>query len=171
VSAYHAALEYRTLDTVPVHFAATQNNLGTAYWHLSGHTPHKQERLTYLEQAIAAYSTTLEIVALLSTDPDQPRFNFDLASTQNNLGLAHYQIAIEGVGLDANKQDHHLKAALQHHLLALQSWEQQPELRQIALNCIVQTVKGFYNQLGLAGQNQALSQIPGSLLSEILPRL
>jgi tetratricopeptide (TPR) repeat protein len=171
VSAYHAALEYRTLDTVPVHFAATQNNLGTAYWHLSGHTPHKQERLTHLEQAIAAYSTTLEIVALLSTDPDQPRFNFDLASTQNNLGLAHYQIAIEGVGLDANQQNHHLKAALQHHLLALQSWEQQPELHQIALNCIVQTVKGFYNQLGLAGQNQALSQIPGSLLSEILPKL
>lgn len=171
LAAYQAALQYRRLDNAPAAFAATQNNLGTAYWHLANHTPQHHERAGYLQQAILAYEATLQAAAYLATH--QPMsLNFDLASTQNNLGLAHYQLASDPHGhLDVAMQANHLEAAMQHHLLALQGWEHNAELQQTALNCILQVMRAFYTQLGLSGQNQALSQIPSHLLPEILPKL
>jgi tetratricopeptide (TPR) repeat protein len=176
LNAYRSALQYRTLNDAPAGFAATQNNLGTTYWHLANHTPQSQERITYLQQAIAAYEAVLWAAEQLTSQQTYPPFNFDLVSTQNNLGLAHYQIAVDGhansqIGLDAASQTRHLEAALHHHLLALQGWEHDQTLRQTALSCILQTLRAFYTQLGLPGQNQALSQIPSHLLPEILPKL
>lgn len=176
LDAYRSALQYRTLNVTPAGFAATQNNLGTTYWHLANQTPQSHERITYLQQAIAAYEAVLRAAEHLRTQQAPTPFNFDLVSTQNNLGLAHYQIAVDGyahqhMNVDAASQTRHLEAALQHHLLALQGWESDQNLRQTALSCILQTIRAFYTQLGLPGQNQALSQIPSYLLPEILPKL
>jgi tetratricopeptide (TPR) repeat protein len=173
LSAYRVALQHRRLDNAPAGFAATQNNLGTVYWHLANHTPHSQERSKHLEQAILAYEAALKAADYLKTHQPEPiSLNFDLTSTQNNLGLAHYQIAIDPHGhLDAAAQAHHLEAALQQHLIALQACEHNLEMRQTTINCILQVVRAFYNQLGLPGQNQALSHIPGPVLAEILPKL
>lgn len=173
--AYEAALQYRTLESHPAGFAATQNNLGTAYWHLANQMANQilqnsAERLACLHQAISAYEITLEAADYLNLHQPQVALNFDLAATHNNLGLAHYQLAIEPQG-PADEVVEHLEAALQHHLAASQAWEVQPDLRQTALNCLIQTVQAFYSQLGLAGQNQALTRLPSQLLSEILPQL
>jgi hypothetical protein len=168
LAAYRAALQYRTPEAAPAGFAATQNNLGTAYWHLANQT-QTAERLTYLNEAVAAYELTLEAAESLRLHHPQTALNFDLASTYNNLGLAHYQIALDP-SVPTAAVARHLELALQHHLSALQSWHQS-ELRQTALHCLVQTLRACYSQLGLSGQNQALAQIPSDLLAEILPRL
>jgi hypothetical protein len=170
--AYQAALQYRTLETNPAGFAATQNNLGTAYWHLANQiTDQTQaaERLACLHQAISAYEITLTAADYLQHQL-QLTLSFDLAATYNNLGLAHYQLATESQ-IEVDKVEVHLEAALQHHLAAVQAWEVRPDLRQTALNCLIQTMQAFYSQLGLSGQNQALTQLPSQLLSEILPKL
>lgn len=169
--AYRAALQYRQLDTAPAEFAATQNNLGTASWHLANHTSPGHERSGYLQQAVLAYEATLQAAEYLAIH--QPTsLNFDLASTQNNLGSAHYQLAVDPhANLDSATQAQHLEAAMQNHILALYGWENNPELRQIALNGILLVVRAFYTQLGLPGQNQALSQIPALLLPEVLSKL
>lgn len=176
VSAYRTALKYRTLEAAPVAFAATQNNLGTAYWHLANHTSSTVDRLSYLRQAIATYEITLQAAKAVtkrnSANAAQSLFNFDLFATHNNLGLAHHQIATDlQSGLDSETQSAHLESALKHHVIALQGWEQNAELRQTAINCVVQTMRAFYSQLGLPGQTFALSIVPGQLLPEILPKL
>lgn len=173
LSAYQAALQYRTQAAVPASFAATQNNLGTAYWHLANHTADAPMRATYLQQAIAAYETTLATAHTLQTHhPESALLNFDQFSTHNNLGLAYYQLTVNSqASLTVEERTHQLTVALQHHLAALHGWEANPDLRQTALNCILQTVRAFYAQLGLPGQNQALAKIPGHLLPELLPQL
>lgn len=171
--AYQDALRYRTLETAPTGFAATQNNLGTAFWHLANHSQQPTERLSYLQQAIAAYEAALQAAIYIQNhQPEAATLNFDIASTQNNLGLAHFQIATDThTHLSAADVAFHLEGALKHHILALQSWETQPELRQTAISCILQTIRACYQQQGLSGQNQALSQVPSRLLAEILPKL
>jgi tetratricopeptide (TPR) repeat protein len=177
VSAYQIALQYRTLDVAPSAYAATQNNLGTAYWHLANHAEEQSEKMEYLQQAIAAYEATLkaaERLALLQvSNPSQvAALSFDLFATHNNLGLTFYQIATDAkANLETSLQSDYLEAALMHHILAIQGWAEKPELRQTAMNCIIQTTRGFYQHLGLNGQNKALSIIPGQLLSEVLPKL
>ncbi|MGL5135518.1 MAG: hypothetical protein ACRC78_23570, partial [Planktothrix sp.] len=45
------------------------------------------------------------------------------------------------------------------------------EHHQTTLGYLLRTIRAFYNESGLPGQNQALSQIPAHLLSEILPKI
>ncbi|MBE9181103.1 tetratricopeptide repeat protein [Oculatella sp. LEGE 06141] len=175
LGAYRMALRYRTQAVNPTAFAATQNNLGTAYWHLANHSKEDaNERLGYLQQAIAAYESALSAAASLAeqtTSSLQP-LGFDLFATHNNLGLAHHQVATDPrIALSTAEQSTHLEAALNHHLQALDGWQHKAEFRQTALNCILQTVRSFYSQCGISGQNLALSSIPGYLLPEILPSL
>lgn len=174
VSAYQMALKYRTLAAAPAAHAATQNNLGTAYWHIANQTDRPQERLETLQQAIVAYEASLQAANYLQQQ--QPNtalmLNFDLFATHNNLGLAHYQLATDSHnGLNTTEQTAHLEAAIHHHVLALQGWSGQSNLRQTAFSCIVQTIRAAYNQLGLAGQSLMLAKVPGDLLPEILPKL
>jgi hypothetical protein len=151
--------------------------LGTAYWHLANHAVGQEPKLDYLRQAIAAYEATLkaaERLAMLQVaNPAQmAALSFDLFATHNNLGLTFYQIATDAkAGLEVSLQSDYLEAALMHHVLAIQGWAEKPELRQTALNCVIQATRGFYQHLGLNGQNKALSIIPGQLLSEVLPKL
>jgi tetratricopeptide (TPR) repeat protein len=176
IASYKIALQYRTLANAPAAFAATQNNLGTAYWHLASHADTPTQKLEWLQQAIEAYEATLKAANLLArqqSDPAQPTsLSFDLFATYNNLGLAYYQIATDSQSrLDQATQSTYLEAAMRHHVQAYQGWSQRAELQSTAFSCMVQTCRAFYNQLGMAGQNLALSLIPGPLLSEVLPKL
>ncbi|OLP18958.1 hypothetical protein BST81_06895 [Leptolyngbya sp. 'hensonii'] len=168
VTAYQAALVYRTAEAVPTAHAATQNNLGTAYWHLAGRSKdNPAARQDYLQQAIVAYTAAIQ-TAHRVTSP----LTFDVFATQNNLGLAYYQMATDKqFPLEKAQRSAHLEAALHHHLQALQGWQAQPEYYQTALGYVMQTIRAFYNELGLQGQNLALSKVPGHLLREILPRI
>ena len=175
ISCYRIALMYRTATTNPAAYAATQNNLGTAYWHLASRSKDEPEqRQQALQNAIAAYKAALETVKALTetTSPGSLRLSFDVSATYNNLGLAHYQVATDTHNsLSTSDRSTQLEAALDQHLQAWQGWQKQPDYARTALNYVVQTVRAFYSECGLPGQNLALSRIPGHLLPEILPRL
>ncbi|MEG4808086.1 tetratricopeptide repeat protein [Microcoleus sp. F8-D3] len=190
ISAYREALKYRTRELVPAAAAATYNNLGTAYWHLANQFQQKQARTESLQQAITAYEAALDIAGEL----DRTQLTFDALAARNNLGLAHYQLATDR-DFAANKvaQTSHLEAALHHQLLVCAEWgqhlndkgliygdklnlqapanSQAADSRQTALSYIVKTIRAFYSECGLPGQNLALSKVPGDLLPEILRRL
>ncbi|MEB3356116.1 MAG: tetratricopeptide repeat protein [Synechococcales bacterium] len=173
INAYRQALEYRTLETAPAAFAATQNNLGTAYWHIATNADDApQVKLECLRQAVRAYESALKAVAVIRQSNRPIPLNFDVMATHNNLGLVQYQVATHPQ-FDSSEEDanQYLEAALDQHLTALHGWQGRPELRQTALNCLVQTLQAIYAQKGLVGQNLALSKIPGYLLPEILPKL
>jgi tetratricopeptide (TPR) repeat protein len=176
LGAYRMALRYRTQESAPSAFAATQNNLGTAYWHLANHSKDKpEERLDYLQQAIAAYEAALNTATDLAqqqTGMQTAPLGFDVFATHNNLGLAHFQVATDPrISLKNDAQSNHLQTALRHHVQALEGWQQRSDYRQTALNCVIQTIRAFYSQCGIAGQSLALSSIPGHLLPEVLPQL
>jgi tetratricopeptide (TPR) repeat protein len=167
--AYQEALTYRTLEVSPPAHAATQNNLGTAFWNLSnlGET-RPGDRHSYLNQAIAAYTTCLSVIQLLPASA----LSFDPLAAHNHLGLAyHHRGSDAHLSLEPSQRSADLEAALSHQLQALAGWHQTPDLRSAALQAIVQTVKAFYTQFGLKGQNLALSKIPATLLPELMRRL
>ena len=182
--AYHQALSYRTTASAPIACAATYNNLGIVYWHLANHYQKSEIRAKFLKRAIAAYQKALSITADLS----RAQLNFDPLATHNNLGLTHYQLATDShLHLEKNTKISFLKAALKHHIQAIINDLNQPEGQefmessvsqskttehhQTTLGYLLRTIRAFYNESGLEGQNQALSQIPAHLLSEILPKI
>lgn len=180
IYAYHQALTYRTTASAPIACAATYNNLGIVYWHLANHYQKSEIRAKFLKRAIAAYKKALSIV----TDISPSQLNFDPLATQNNLGLTHYQLATDSnLNLEKKTRMACLKAALRHHVKAVISESKQPltdhvisnsktsEHHQTTLGYLLRTIRAFYNESGLPGQNQALSQIPAHLLSEILPKI
>ncbi|MEG4634165.1 tetratricopeptide repeat protein [Microcoleus sp. AR_TQ3_B6] len=190
IEAYREALKYRTRELVPAAAAATYNNLGTAYWHLANQFQQKQARTESLQQAITAYESALDIAGEL----DRTQLTFDTLAARNNLGLAHYQLATEpDFALNKAAQTSHLEAALHHQLQVCAEWgqhlkdkgltygdklhlqapahSQAADSRQTALSYIVKTIRAFYSECGLPGQNLALSKVPGDLLPEILRRL
>jgi hypothetical protein len=190
IAAYREALKYRTRELVPAACAATHNNLGTAHWHLANNFQQKQARTESLLRAIASYEAALDIAAEI----DRSQLTFDIKAARSNLGLAHYQLATDpDFPSDKAAQTCHLEAALHHQLQALAAAElhshnkgliygdklnsqapansQSADSRQTALSSIVKTIRAFYSECGLQGQNLALSQVPGDLLPEILRRL
>ncbi|MCU0546606.1 MAG: tetratricopeptide repeat protein [Oscillatoriaceae cyanobacterium Prado104] len=191
IAAYREALKYRTRELVPAACAATHNNLGTAHWHLAHNFQQKQARTESLLRSIDSYEAALDIARQF----DRSQLTFDIEAARSNLALAHYQLATDpDFPSDKAAQTRHLEAALQYQLQAWAGGEehhqktvlthngdrlnsQSPgdlksdESRQTALNGIVKTIRAFYSECGLQGQNLALSQVPGDLLPEILRRL
>ncbi|MGL5064672.1 MAG: hypothetical protein ACRC62_32215 [Microcoleus sp.] len=191
IAAYREALKYRTRELVPAACAATHNNLGTAHWHLANNFQQKQARTESLLRAIDSYETALDI----AKEFDRSQLTFDISAARNNLALAHYQLATDpDFPWDKAAQTRHLEAALQQQLQAWAAGEwqhqntplthhtdklstrtpgnpQSSDSRQTALNGIVKTIRAFYSECGLQGQNLALSQVPGDLLPEILRKL
>ncbi|NJM61057.1 MAG: tetratricopeptide repeat protein [Oscillatoriales cyanobacterium RU_3_3] len=191
IAAYREALKYRTRELVPAACAATHNNLGTAHWHLAHNFQQKQARTESLLRAIDSYEAALDI----ATEFDRSQLTFDIEAARSNLALAHYQLATDpDFPSDKAAQTRHLEAALQHQLQAWAAGEEHSQntaltpnenklnthspahipsgdARQTALNGIVKTIRAFYSECGLQGQNLALSQVPGDLLPEILRRL
>lgn len=174
IGAYQAALVYRTLDVAPAAYAATQNNLGTAYWQLANLLESKHEqRCEGFHQAITAYKTAIAAVEYLTNNTaDSPPLSFDPAATHNNLGLAYYQLATDKHSRETSAQrSAQLEAALHHHLQALQAWQPQTELYQTVFSYVIQTMRAFHTEFGSKGQTLALSQIPAKLLPEVLKQL
>ncbi len=169
VHAYKEALEYRTPAKVPTACAATQNNLGTAYWHLANQPDtDKHHRLQYLKICIEAYDEALALAHSLKG----VSLSFDMFATHNNLGLAHYQLATDKFFTeDKSLRSQYLEEALDNHLKALSGINQESEAHQSTITYIVKTIRGFHDELGIQGQNVALSKVPGQLLPEILPKL
>ena len=169
INAYKEALTYRTPANVPTACAATQNNLGTAYWHLANQPEtDKHKKLDYLKMCMEAYDEALALAHSLKG----VSLSFDLFATHNNLGLANYQIATDKIFTKDKKiRSQYLERALDNHLQALTGISQESETHQSTIGYIVKTIRGFHDELGIQGQNVALSKIPGQLLPEILPKL
>ncbi|MDF5723288.1 MAG: tetratricopeptide repeat protein [Rhizonema sp. PD37] len=169
VEAYNEALKYRTPTNVPAACAATANNLGTAYSHLANLSQiTKEEQQKFLDLCIIAYKEALALAHSLNG----VSLSFDMSATHNNLGLAHYKLVTDAYfNGDKAMRSQHLEAALDNHLQALNGLSKQPEAYQATLNYIVKTIHAFHNELGIQGQNLALSKVPGQLLPEILPKL
>lgn len=179
IDAYREALKYRTSEKFPLSYISTQNNLGTAYWHLANQSQSYQGSYECLQKSIKAYEETLKIAQQFS--PEQ--LPFDRLATHNNLGSAYYQLATHGIKSSSQKEQiSQLQSALFHQIQAYLGEKKQlkissklsqtpPPSDSTTLNGIIKTVRAFYTQGGIPGQNLALSQIPGDLLSEILPRL
>lgn len=174
IAAYHKALAYRTLEAAPAAFAATQNNLGTAYWDYSNlPSTSPDQRRELVQQAIAAYEAAIVAVDQLATQSGhRPALTFDVFATCNNLGLSYYQLACDRHSNQKPAQrQSYLEMALDLHLQALQGWDAQSDLHQLTLGYVVQTLRGFYNECGIQGQNVGLSKIPPQLLPEIMAKL
>jgi tetratricopeptide (TPR) repeat protein len=169
INIYNEALKYRTLTDVPHAYAATKNNLGIAYWHL-GNQPQttKEDQQRFIQLCINAYEESLNTAHLFDHMP----FSFDLWLTHNNLGLAHYYLVTD-ISFNGDKKmlSQHLEAALENHLQALSGFDKQTENYQTTIGHIITTIHAFHNQLGIQGQNLALSKLPGQLLPVVLPKL
>lgn len=174
IVAYQNALLYRTLEVVPAGYAATQNNLGTAYWDLAMlTTTTANERQERLQAAITAYEAAIAAVERLTQQSsDSPVLTFDVSATHNNLGLVCFQLASDTPGhFSPEERQKYLGLALRSHLKALQGWEAVSELRQTTIEFVVQTVRTFFNEFGLQGQAIALSQVPPNLLPEVMSKI
>lgn len=169
INVYIEALKYRTPANVPSACAATQNNLGTAYWHLANLSQiTKEARQKYLQLCIGAYEEAIALAHSLSGTS----LSFDLLASYNNLGLAHYQLAIDkSFNGDIATRSQHLEVALDNHLQALNGLNKQLEAYQTTFTYVVKTVRAFHDTLGIQGQNLALSKVPSQLLPEILSKL
>jgi tetratricopeptide (TPR) repeat protein len=165
IGAYRVALIYRTAEEVPTAHAATQNNLGTAYWHLANQpSTHPSEIQGYVLQAIAAYELALNTARSLSGP-----LSFDRSATHNNLASAYYQAATNRYAqLDQATQGIYLTAALEQHLEALPGWEAESELYEAAITGVAQVVRTIQENQGSAGQTQALSKLPPDVLMQVM---
>ncbi|MGV0025950.1 hypothetical protein [Phormidesmis priestleyi] len=172
IGAYRIALMYRTLEAAPTAYAATQNNLGTAYWHLANQpSTHYEDAEGYLHQAIAAYKEAIAAVDALAAT-STPVLTFDRFSTHNNLGSAFYQLATAAhAELDTHQRSAYLEASLSHHVQALHGWQNKPDFYATALNCIVQNIRAFHERSGIQGQTLALSKIPATLIPAVMKQL
>ncbi|MGA1410306.1 MAG: hypothetical protein ACO37W_11305 [Prochlorotrichaceae cyanobacterium] len=173
VNAYQSALRFRTIDTAAAAYAATQNNLGTAYWHLANLAGDQTATVrSYLKLSIEAYQSALKAADRVNTS-DPTALSFDRYATHNNLGLILYQSAMlkDPKNETFQPSENQLASALHHHLQALKGWQAIPDLYQTALTAVVQTIRTCYEAWGTAGQNRALNQVPGSLLAEVLSKL
>ena len=170
IAAYRTALLYRTPETNPVACATTCNNMGAAYWHLAMlDTTAPPEQFKYLQLASQAYTQALKLANNLETSQNPPP-GFDPMSICNNLGLTFYHLAQQPQD-ESDKQLQLLIKALTYHGRAIQQAEPSSEAYELTFNYIIQSLRACSKAAGLQGQNQALSQIPASLLSEVMKRL
>lgn len=180
VDAYRSALHYRTLDTAPAGYAATQNNLGTAYWHLANLCDDADpSHNRYMKLSIQAYEAALEAADQVSYRDQAPVLSFDRYATHNNLGMVYYHLALRlkqskvaglSTGLSQSVEEN-LLTALQHQVRAVQGWQSLPDFYQAAIAQVVQTVRTCYDHGGTGGQDKALGQIPGDLLGEVMAKI
>ncbi len=168
IAAYTAALSYRTMATTPTGCAATHNNLGTAWFDLAEHVPN---RLQALQHAARAYETALKAAdkALQSANP-QP-LGFDLWATFHSVGVVHAYMAQALPDSELPQRQSHLQVSLQNCLLAYEGWRDSPEQLDTLVTALVYTVHLHFEIIGIAGQQAALSQVPGELLPQVLRRL
>jgi tetratricopeptide (TPR) repeat protein len=168
IAAYGEALQYRTRIAAPIAHAATQNNLGTAYWHLANQPATQPEAV---QDCLLAAMTSYESAIATSEAMQQP-IPFDLAATRNNLASAYHQAATNRhAAINATQRASYLDQALDQHLLALQVWEAGTDLYETALHGLVQTVRSIHEYQGSQGQTKALSKLPAVFLTSVMKSL
>ncbi|EGV27601.1 hypothetical protein ThidrDRAFT_4583 [Thiorhodococcus drewsii AZ1] len=91
MAAYRAALEEQTRERVPLAWAMTQTNLGSAFVRLGA----RESGTVRLEEAVAAYRAALE-------EYTRERVPLDWATTQNNLGSALWRLGERDPNAGAN---------------------------------------------------------------------
>jgi tetratricopeptide (TPR) repeat protein len=105
VAAFRAALEVRTRERVPLDWAMTQNDLGTALWNLGA----REDGTVRLKEAVTAFRAALEVRT-------RERIPLQWARTQNNLGNALNTL---GEREDGTAR---LKQAVEAYRAALEVW-------------------------------------------------
>ncbi len=168
IAAYGEALQYRTPIATPIAHAATQNNLGTAYWHLANQPATRPEEVQKcLLAAMSAYQS-----AIATSEVMHQPLPFDLAATRNNLASAYHQAATNRhAQLDKPQRASYLDQALDQQLQALQVWEVGSDLYETALHGLVQTIRSIHEYQGSQGQTKALSKLPPLCLTSVMKRL
>ncbi len=172
IGSYQIALVHRTPDATPTGYAATENNLGTAYWHLANHADTDRTSVPdLLDLSINSYHNCLTMVERL-IQSDSPQLSFDPYSTHHNLGAAYYRsVTYPHSSLNTSQQKEALKKALTHHIVAWQGWQQQPDYAGAAIDGMAQALRATQERFGTQLQAQLLSQIPSQILSQVMPQV
>jgi len=102
---YQDVLQERTRERVPLKWATTENNLGTALWTLG----ERESGTAHLQQAVAAYQQAL-------LERTRERVPLDWATTENNLGAALWTLGARESGTA------HLQQAVTAYQQALLEW-------------------------------------------------
>ncbi|PSN19054.1 hypothetical protein C7271_09295 [filamentous cyanobacterium CCP5] len=170
IQAYQIALEFRQVTTDPAGCAATCNNLGTAYWDLAQHhSQHPDQQLAYWRQSVAAYEAALE--AAQQAQGVGLALNFDVWATFHSAGVVHDHIAQRLPEPLADERSHHLQRALALYLQALVGWRNDSHRLSLLTDSLAHNVRSHFEILGMAGQQQALSQVPPELLPDIMAQV
>ena len=167
ITAYKVALLYRTPEALPLGHAATQNNLGTAYWDLAtDRLTHSDEIGDIIELTIVSYQASLTMVEALIAS-GSVNFSFDPFATHYNLATA-FNSSVKYVATDHQNA---LQKAFTHHLIAWQGWQNQPGQATAAINGLVQVLRTAHDRLGRDVQSKLLSSLPPQLLTIIMPKV
>ncbi|MDJ1183670.1 tetratricopeptide repeat protein [Roseofilum casamattae] len=174
---YQLVLQYRTLENNPTGYAATQNNLGMTYWHMANReNVSKEQKQDMLQNSIRAWEQAIAAISCLrenTTEPGRLALNFDPGTTHHHLAVALYQSAMTArqISPSADSILETLQLSLKQDIQAWEHWQDRPKMAAIALKSLLQTLRTVYNEGGIEAQNQALGEVPRTLLPEILHRL
>ncbi len=167
ITAYKVALLYRTPEAQPLGHAATQNNLGTAYWNLAtDRLTHSDEIGDIIQLTIVSYQASLTLVEALIAS-GSVNFSFDPFATHYNLATA-FNCSVKYV-----TTDHHnaLQKAFTHYLIAWQGWQNQTDQATPAINGLAQVLRIAHDRLGRDIQSKLLSSLPPQLLTVVMPKV
>jgi tetratricopeptide (TPR) repeat protein len=172
ITAYQIALIYRTPEALPLGYAATQNNLGTAYWNLATDCQTlPTEMAEILDLTIVSYQASLAMVESLIAS-GTINFSFDPFATHHNLAAAfHRSVSHSHSPLNSDEQHNALQKAFTHHQIAWQGWQGQADYVEAAINGLAQVLRLAHDRLGSSLQSQLLASLPPQLLSEIMPKI
>ena len=174
---YQLVLQYRTLENNPTGYAATQNNLGMTYWHMADRENlSKEEKQEMLQNSILAWEQAIAAIDHLrdnATEPATLALSFDPGTTHHHLAVALYQLSTISRQISPSDESipDTLQLSIKRDIQAWQHWQDRPEMAAIALKSLLQTLRKIYNEGGIEAQNQALGEVPRTLLPEILHQL
>jgi tetratricopeptide (TPR) repeat protein len=167
ITAYKVALLYRTPEALPLGHAATQNNLGTAYWNLAtDRLTHADDIGDIIQLTIVSYQASLTMVEAL-IESGSVNFSFDPFATHYNLATA-FNSSVKYVTTDHYNALH---KAITHHLIAWQGWQNQSDQATAAIDGLVQVLRTAHDRLGRDVQSKLLSSLPPQLLTVVMPKV
>ena len=167
ITAYKVALLYRTPEALPLGHAATQNNLGTAYWNLAiDRLTHSDEIGNIIQLTIVSYQASLTMVEALIAS-GSVNFSFDPFATHYNLATA-FNASVKYI-----PSNHHnvLQKAFTHHLIAWRGWQNQPDQATAAIDGLVQVLRTNHDRLDRDVQSKLLSGLPPQLLTVVMSKI
>lgn len=162
IASCEIALNYRPLSDRPAAYAATQNNLGTAWAQLADRLTEPEARHPARQAAIAACE------AALSVDRSIP-VGFDRAATAAQLAHLRYQWATDPTSdLSPEAAIELLHQSLADRVACLQGWQNQGDRHNLTIYALAQTVNRLYQLGGVTAQARALAAIPAHWVGQVL---